>query len=79
MIWGIGQWSTWERGRSVDTWVHERLDRYVASPSWSTLFPHATVDHLLKYNSDHSPILLKLHQKPNSKKTQSKAFKFETS
>lgn len=51
----------------------------MASPSWSTLFLHATVENLLKYNSDHSPILLKLHQKPNNRKTQSKAFKFETS
>lgn len=35
-----------------------RLDRALATPSWSSLFPFASVEHLTVVKSDHSPILL---------------------
>jgi hypothetical protein len=35
-----------------------RLDRALASPSWSSLFPFASVEHLTAAKSDHNPILL---------------------
>lgn len=43
-----GQWWTWERGKLVDTIVQERLDKFIASPSWCQMYPEATVEHLLK-------------------------------
>ena len=39
--------------------VRVRLDRAVASPSWSDLFSDAQVVHLMSSRSDHCPILLK--------------------
>ncbi|XP_073360443.1 uncharacterized protein [Aegilops tauschii subsp. strangulata] len=35
-----------------------RLDRALASPTWSAMFPFATLEHLTAAKSDHSPILL---------------------
>lgn len=35
-----------------------RLDRALASASWSHIFPFARVEHLTAVKSDHSPILL---------------------
>lgn len=35
-----------------------RLDRALATASWSAMFPFATVEHLTAAKSDHSPILL---------------------
>ena len=37
---------------------HVRLDRALATPSWSALFPFASVEHLTTAKSDHSPIVL---------------------
>jgi hypothetical protein len=44
---------TWKRGR-----IRERLDRAVASPSWSAMFPNAALRHLDYCRSDHRAILL---------------------
>lgn len=62
----VGQWWTWERGKSVDTRIRERLDRFIASSSWAHLYSDASVEHLLYYNSGHSPILIKLQAAPSS-------------
>lgn len=35
-----------------------RLDRALASPNWSSMFPFASVEHLTAAKSDHSPIVL---------------------
>jgi hypothetical protein len=40
--------------------VRVRLDRAVASPSWSDWFKDAHVRHLVTSRSDHIPILLEL-------------------
>ncbi|KAK1390808.1 hypothetical protein POM88_018986 [Heracleum sosnowskyi] len=34
-----GQWFTWERGNTLELRVRERLDRFLASPSWISLHP----------------------------------------
>jgi len=39
--------------------VRVQLDRAVANSSWSNLFEHATVDHLVSPCSNHCPILLR--------------------
>ncbi|XP_021742793.1 uncharacterized protein LOC110708878 [Chenopodium quinoa] len=73
-----GQWWTWERGRKVRTRVRERLDRFVASSSWMHIYPRASVEHLLKFCSDHAPIVLKLTPKAKKRQKRTKSFKFET-
>lgn len=74
----VGQWWMWERGKTIDTRVREWLDMYIASPSWSNLYLYASMEHFLRYNSDHSPILVKVQQGPNRAKQKDIAFKFET-
>lgn len=54
-----GQWYTWERGRSAGNLVRKRLDRYCGNETWVSLFPEATVEHLVRYKSDHTPILMR--------------------
>ena len=39
--------------------VRVRLDRAVATSSWSNMFEHAALDHLVSPCSDHCPILLR--------------------
>jgi hypothetical protein len=38
--------------------VKVRLDRVVASPDWSNIYPQSYVRHLTSSRSDHCPILL---------------------
>jgi hypothetical protein len=45
--------------------VKVRLDRAVASPSWTSLFPDANVTHLVSSRSDHCPILIDLEKYHN--------------
>lgn len=69
---------TWWNGREGDHSVEERLDRFLASTSWSVCFPWAEVLHLDEVLSDHLPILLKLNLKDISpKKKKERRFKFE--
>jgi hypothetical protein len=42
--------------------VKVRLDRAVACPLWSNMFPHAEVKHLISSRSDHLPILINLQK-----------------
>ncbi|KAL2905274.1 hypothetical protein RDABS01_003984, partial [Bienertia sinuspersici] len=72
-----GQWWTWERGNTVSTRVRERLDHFVASSSWCQIYPRVWVEHLLRYKSDHSPIVLRFTKKGTKKHKRGKIFKFE--
>lgn len=56
----------------------ERLDRFLVSQSWFNLFPNAVVHHLLKYKSDHTPILVQTKKKVRRRRNRGKEFKFET-
>ncbi|KAK2392667.1 hypothetical protein QL285_066003 [Trifolium repens] len=50
---------TWQghcRGSRI---VHRRLDRSFCNYDWRMKFPEATVEHLVRRNSDHNPILLR--------------------
>jgi hypothetical protein len=49
---------TFERKIKQGEFCRVRLDRALASPEWSLMFPFATVRHLTAIKSDHSPILL---------------------
>jgi exonuclease III len=49
---------TWDNKQKGDRNVKVRLDRAVASPEWSALFPDCLVHHLTSPRSDHCPLLL---------------------
>ncbi|XP_021730608.1 uncharacterized protein LOC110697550 [Chenopodium quinoa] len=49
---------TWQRGRSIETLVRERLDRFLGDNEWCVKFPQFSVRHLVRVASDHSPIML---------------------
>ncbi|XP_021743844.1 uncharacterized protein LOC110709892 [Chenopodium quinoa] len=69
---------TWQRGISMETVVCERLDRYLATCEWYSLFPYSEVIHLPLCHSDYAPILLKFGDKADEKKD-GKMFRFEAS
>ncbi|KAL8527048.1 hypothetical protein ACS0TY_016057 [Phlomoides rotata] len=49
---------TWSNGREGVDNIQVRLDRALANPLWQLWFPEAGVLHLLRFKSDHAPILL---------------------
>ncbi|XP_057251804.1 uncharacterized protein LOC125498516 [Beta vulgaris subsp. vulgaris] len=67
---------TWQRGKSIDTVIRERLDRCMADINWCNLFPYAEVIHFPICQSDHGAILLKFGDKPE-RRQQGKLFRFE--
>ncbi|KAA3488781.1 reverse transcriptase [Gossypium australe] len=50
-------WFTWERGNLPKTNIRERLDKGVANENWMSMFPEATIQHLVHSISDHCPLL----------------------
>jgi len=54
---------TYDNGLSGRRNVKVRLDRAVATDSWSNLFERAEVEHLVSPCSDHCPLLLQLGRK----------------
>ncbi|CAL1391117.1 unnamed protein product [Linum trigynum] len=52
---------TWDNNHKDGTYIEERLDRAVASDSWSQLYPTTVVYHLRRCGSDHNPIMLRLN------------------
>lgn len=59
-----GSTLSWQRGRDASTCVQERLDRFLASSTWSLAFPHYKVSHFARHNSDHSLIFLQKYSSP---------------
>lgn len=71
-----GPMFTWRGNR----WGHEvrvRLDRFLASSSWSDFFPVSRVVHLSPSMSDHLPILIEVRAPRPKKKRKKKRFRFE--
>ena len=50
--------------------VKVRLDKVVASPSWSTLFPDHRLRHIASTRSDHCPIILSADEASNCRSNQ---------
>ncbi|XP_074299650.1 uncharacterized protein LOC141630795 [Silene latifolia] len=50
---------TWQRGKSMRTFVRERLDRVVATDAWCELFPTVQVTNFPIYASDHLALIIK--------------------
>ncbi|XP_070053923.1 uncharacterized protein LOC142173525 [Nicotiana tabacum] len=53
-----GSLYTWWNGRSYDACIFKSLDRYLANQQFQDLFSALEVEHLIKYGSDHAPLLL---------------------
>ena len=49
---------TWSNNRQGKSYMAARLDRSLTNHAWSLSFPDALLQHLVRQNSDHSPILL---------------------
>ncbi|XP_019224306.1 PREDICTED: uncharacterized protein LOC109205995 [Nicotiana attenuata] len=64
---------TWSNGRGPCAIVWKRLDRGLVNDSWLTSFPATTITHLASAGSDHSPLLMEMHVRPDSAK---RYFKF---
>lgn len=50
---------TWERGRTPDSLIQERLDRFITCSSWCSSFLYLQVQYLTKYQYDHAAIFLR--------------------
>lgn len=55
---------TWSNHRQGQGCIRERLDRAWCNSAWQLQHPHASVQHLYRSYSDHSPILLSTGDQP---------------
>jgi hypothetical protein len=53
-----GQNFTWHNRQQDNQYIQARLVRFCASQEWSQTFPYSQNLHLLRYGSDHCPLLL---------------------
>jgi endonuclease/exonuclease/phosphatase family metal-dependent hydrolase len=58
----LGSPCTFDNKQKGDRNVRVRLDRAVATPSWSTFFLQFRLRHLSSSRSDHCPLLLEAEQ-----------------
>jgi hypothetical protein len=75
----VGHKYTWHNRQQNNDYIQPRLERYLATTKWITMFPHYSNTHLLKYCSDHCPILLEFSTTDMSMQNQGyqKSRKFE--
>lgn len=52
----VGGIFTWRRNGPNGSQINKKLDRCLANSDWHLTFPHALVELLPPYNSDHIPI-----------------------
>jgi len=53
-----GDMFTWANNQADTHHLQERLDRFLATPSWIDSYPNYCNNNLLRYASDHCPLLL---------------------
>lgn len=53
---------TWTNLRGLTKLIQKRLDRGFCNSSWRILCPEAPVQHLVRINSDHCPVLVSLNK-----------------
>ncbi|XXG88731.1 hypothetical protein AAC387_Pa12g0907 [Persea americana] len=53
-----GNQFTWSNNRQRKSYVAARLDRSLTNQAWTFSFPNSLLQHLIRQNSDHNPILL---------------------
>ncbi|ONK68086.1 uncharacterized protein A4U43_C05F7280 [Asparagus officinalis] len=71
-----GQSFTWSRGLTPSTLISKRLDRFLMNLEVCIKWPNASVRHLPKFGSDHTPLLLSLEPKCRYDKSR-RPFRFE--
>lgn len=57
----------WTNGHHGHSFIRERLDRAIASPSLIVMFQKVKVDHVVALESDHMPLLIKTDDDRNFK------------
>ncbi|KAJ4835727.1 hypothetical protein Tsubulata_030564 [Turnera subulata] len=57
--------------------VHERLNWFLMTPSWSALFPDYECRHLTREKSDHAPFCVKLSGTEEDERRTTRLFRFE--
>lgn len=55
----IGSKFTWQRNCVGGTLISRRLDRGLGDHAWHMRFHEGTVEHLMRRQSDHNPLLLR--------------------
>ncbi|KAL8555997.1 hypothetical protein ACS0TY_003709 [Phlomoides rotata] len=72
---------TWSNGWEGAANIQVRLDRALANPLWRIWFPGAHVSHLIRFKSDHTPILVNCDPPSSSggknKRHRDRVFRFE--
>lgn len=68
---------TYEKKVAGGSYYQVRLDRALATPEWSSLFPSARVRHLTAAASDHCPIVLEWNRTQTKKRRRGR-FHYET-
>jgi mannosylglycoprotein endo-beta-mannosidase len=67
----LGGLYTWSKGRNVHSW--SRIDRFLFTPSWESLFPEVSQNRMPRLLSDHFPICLECGVEGSGKRP----FRFE--
>ena len=67
---------TWTNRREIQALIQERIDRFFVNPQWCLLYSDAKVTHLLRYHSDHYPVLLEMQ--PGVSRGKKRPFRFQT-
>lgn len=70
-----GNWFTFEKGNLPETNIQECLDRGVANENQMSMFPEASIQHLVYSISNHCSILITTKKEDDRKNC--KTFKFE--
>jgi ribonuclease HI len=73
----VGDPYTWCNKQDGEHNIKARLDRCVATPDWLFSFPSASVTNLVRYASDHMPILLRLQAPKVKRRNFNKPRRFE--
>lgn len=58
---------TWSNNQDESNHIKARLDRFITMVDWKTSFPRAIIYHLLRFASDHMPILIDLNPSKGSR------------
>ncbi|KAJ1402140.1 Zinc finger, CCHC-type [Sesbania bispinosa] len=73
----VGDRFTWDNRQHDQGNIKARLDRALATSTWRDLFPAATLHHLGKCCSYHSPILLDTNVEKGGRRGRCKVMRFE--
>ncbi|RYR07050.1 hypothetical protein Ahy_B05g074367 [Arachis hypogaea] len=73
----VGHSFTWTNGKGGESNIQERLDRAMATMTWKESYPKTVVQHLNRYKSDHSPILVDMEGDQGRRRKISHRYRFE--